>query len=728
MHANNSVLNSYEPADPGVVQSFYAKAETDLTGIRSGILIFLQDQRQKGELDAPIRNLNLLKLNAQAAGQDDIAASSAECERVLKEILDLQSAAPEQNARRALDLIAGVEASLLSAPLRDDDLLFSISGFLDESFERLTQGDQDEQVYEKPELETGFEIDEETLEIFRTEASELLENISTNLNALTEQPNSVDALWNIRRCAHTFKGAAGVIGLKEASELSHRVEDLLDQLAEKQHETGPSVIELLTAATDLLRSMTLGCGPAEKSTGLFAIYADFDRVIADSSNHHSNSNTDSPKHSPGSTTTDSRQCNVNTVKPPPAPIVRVALDRLDELLNLTRNLALNRSSLAKELISLSANSSPDVLENIGPLFETQRQLTNEIQDKILRIRMVRFGMLATRLNRAVHVTCQEEDKKAEVVIDNEDFEIDTQILDSLVEPLLHLLRNAVVHGIESPERRRLIGKPEKGQIWIEVGSSDDEIIVTVRDDGRGISISKLRDKAVASGVIDRAVATSMTDEEAFELMFLRGITTAENLSLNAGRGVGMSIVKESIGSIGGSITIATEPQRGTTFTIRIPLVLATEAFGPVEADEEFFSDVTGGDAKLDRAGLTVLIVDDSSSMRQLITRMIEKAGSSSIAATDGQNAVEILSDPENRPDIILTDLEMPNMDGYEFLEFLKGGDAFCDIPVVMITSRTGNEHRQKAFDLGAVDFLTKPFSEESLIETIGRFSDIKAKV
>src|SRR5207253_707941 len=119
-------------------------------------------------------------------------------------------------------------------------------------------------------------------------------------------------------------------------------------------------------------------------------------------------------------------------------------------------------------------------------------------EKLLRIRMVRFGMLATRLNRAVHVTCQEEDKKVELVIENENFEIDTQILDSLVEPLLHLLRNAVVHGVEAPERRRLIGKPEKGAIHIRIESDNDNVVLSVQDDGGGISASKLREKAILS--------------------------------------------------------------------------------------------------------------------------------------------------------------------------------------------------------------------------------------
>ena len=662
MHAINSVLDSYAPPEAGSLQSFYAKAEADLVGIRSGVLIFLQDCRAVSELDPPIRNLKFLTLNALAAGLDNVADLSVKCEHVLAEILNLQTETPEQNARRALDMIAEVEALLLKTSLEDDDHYFSISGFLDDSFKKLAQGIRDEQTEDEPESMAGFEIDEETLEIFRGEASELLENISENLNALATQPNDLDSLWNIRRCAHTFKGAAGIVGLDDASALAHRVEDLLDQLAENQREADASIIDLLTASTGQLRLLTLDCGQSDQSHELPAIYAEFDRVLADRV-------VDLPKHLPESHANDANENHVHTVKPPPAPIVRVALDRLDELLNLTRNLALNRSSFAKELIALASENPDVVLDKIGPLFDVQRHLTNEIQEKLLRIRMVRFGVLSTRLNRAVHVTCQEENKKAEVAIDNEDFEIDTQILDSLVEPLLHLLRNAVVHGIEHPERRRLIGKPEKGKIQIEVGSTDGEIILSVRDDGRGISITKLREKAVASGVIDRAAADGMTDDEAFDLMFMRGITTADNLSINAGRGVGMSIVKESIGSIGGAILIEAEPQRGTTFTIRIPLVLAAADFVPIESDDQFFSEASGLSTAMPKSDLTVLIVDDSSSMRQLITRMIEKAGGKCIPATDGMNAVELLCSAENRPDIILTDLEMPNMNGYEFLEF-----------------------------------------------------------
>ena len=716
MFADTLVQGKSAPVAGGELSAICA---ADLARIRSGILIFSQDRTYRGDLESAIRDLKLFISGARSGGSDYIAERSAECQRVLEGVLDLESDAHEKHLRRALDLIAEMEASMLRAPLRNDDP-FSISGFLDASFDRLTHGSDDETIHEEPEVDVGFEIDEETLEIFRAEAAELLENISLNLTALNDQPGDLDALWNIRRCAHTFKGAAGIVGMNEVSALAHRVEDLLDQLAKDEFEADAAIICLLTASTEHLRSMTFGCGTADESIIPAALYSEFDRILADNAGAIA-VNVDS-SHSRQTNTADVGHITVQTEKPAPAPIVRVALDRLDELLNLTRNLVLNRSALAKELSVLSAENTPMVLERVSHLFEAQRQLTDELQDKLLCIRMVKFGTLTTRLNRAVHVTCQEEDKKAELVISGEDFEIDTQILDSLVEPLLHLLRNAVVHGIEPPERRRLIGKPEKGQIRIEVGSVGDEIVLSVRDDGRGISISKLREKAVASGVIDGASADDMTEDEAFDLIFMRGITTADNLSINAGRGVGMSIVKESIGSIGGTISIAAEPQRGTTFTIKIPLVLAAAAFDMVEEDDHFLGDISTRQS----ADLTVLIVDDSSSMRQLITRMIEKSGCKCIPATDGMNAVEILSDPKNLPDIILTDLEMPNVNGYEFLEALKNDERLHDIPVVMITSRAGSEHKQKALDLGANDYIVKPFTAQDIERILDRFCRSRA--
>lgn len=700
--------------DPGHLLSFRTNAETDLAAIRSGLLIFLQDLRSTNDLEIPANGLQSLRTRAIAVGLDNIAALSSECEQILISIPDGGISFAQREVPRVLDLIAKMEAELLSFPLDDGDHDFCISGFLDDSFDRLTNGSDDEPLVEAPQTEEEFEIDEETLDIFRSEASELLESISLNLQTLNTEPNDLDALWNIRRCAHTFKGAAGVIGLKEASELAHRVEDLLDRLAENQEAATKSIVDLLTASTGYLNEMTLGCGNLKHSKILSAIYAEFDRVVSENPDDAVEDIVDDKALLSAAANSVTQELTASTVKPPPAPIVRVALDKLDDLLNLTQELAANRSTLAQDLAELSGNTEERSFEKIRRSFDAQRRLTNEIQEKLLHLRMVRFGMLTTRLNRAVHVTCQEENKKAELLIENENCEIDTQILDLLVEPLLHLLRNAVVHGIEPPERRRLVGKPEKGRIRISVESSIDDINISVEDDGRGISPTRLREKAVALGVMEAASINYLSDSETLDLIFLRGLTTADKLNLNAGRGVGMSIVRESIGSIGGSISIASESQKGTTFRINIPLAL--EAVDESE-DQLFYQDLSSEAVRYTN-NLHILVVDDSSSVRQMIKRMIEDEGWKCTTAIDGINAAEMLSVSESRPDMILTDLEMPNLDGYELLELLKNDDELCEIPVVMVTSRSGQAHREKALGLGAADFITKPFQAKTLIKII----------
>src|SRR5215207_9260522 len=175
-----------------------------------------------------------------------------------------------------------------------------------------------------------------------------------------------------------------------------------------------------------------------------------------------------------------------------------------------------------------------------------RFLIERVQERLGRLRNVEFGTIATRLQRTVRVTCDDEGKRAEIDIENGSLEVDTQVIDSLIEPLMHLLKNAIVHGIEGPDIRRMLGKPEVGRITISVKNEGPYVVLTVADDGRGIANQPLVEKAVSSGRIARHEAERMTAGEIRDLIFLPGLTTSENVSLNAGRGVGMSIVRESL--------------------------------------------------------------------------------------------------------------------------------------------------------------------------------------
>jgi chemosensory pili system protein ChpA (sensor histidine kinase/response regulator) len=515
----------------------------------------------------------------------------------------------------------------------------------------------------------------------------------------------------------------------------------------------------------------------------------------------------------------------------------------------------------RELLETAADNSAIhsdltlLKSNFEMLFDSQRRLIDEMQDKLLHLRMVSFDLLSVRLRRTVRVTCDEEEKLAELFIEGEHLEIDTQILDALVEPLLHLLRNAVAHGIELPETRRLVGKPETGKISLRVYSDGTHLVLNVTDDGRGISAAALKEKAVENSIISREASDAMTEDEAFSLIFLPGLTTAEKLSQVSGRGVGMNIVKAGIVRRQGTISIHSEAQKGTTFTVRLPLPLAITLALPVKSGEQIFAfplklikevtEIPAGNLRetvqigeasykvlflndllglptsmpaknsdipvllietsenfyalivdkilkpeeivIKRLGLplqnfaqllgaatlgngnvipvldlhylleqkiqnsklkaqsqtepknslpedqakiqnpkskiqNVLIVDDSPSVRHLTSKVIKNAGMNAVIAKDGLEALEILQNSPELPDVILTDVEMPRMDGYELLASVKKQELLREIPVIMITSRAGEKHRRKAFDLGVSEYLTKPFEDAKLIGTIKKLT------
>jgi chemosensory pili system protein ChpA (sensor histidine kinase/response regulator) len=963
--------------EPEVIQAFIEEAQSYLPTIRGGILVGLQsDGAIHGELETSLLKIHTIKGAALTIGLVELGKAAAEFENELAKITKEKQPLTNVNSRKLLDKISQIEALLLKERLKAEDFPIDFDTFIEEAFTNLhinsplkNAAIPDAELLEDfPAEETAeetaektfeiagdeFEIDEEMLEIFALEAEDLLRNISVNLAILVEQPTSREALLEIRRNAHTFKGSAGIVGLKKPSELAHRVEDLLDYMADHEIAGNEKILEILLASTDCLSALTSGENSGRLTKKIKHIYEQFDEILiplaastitapapqATTKEETKKSQLQSPKVVSDSeiATDDSNQKAQNQ---PPKSIVRVSLEKLDDLVKIVHGLVISRSVFEQRLIEFDrqieelhnttqrlqrstakletdfeadmlgnqdsrfkiqdsgfgiANyksgdnslSEFDTLEfdrytdfhqsmrelvetasdafaintaldglrgNLETLFDSQRRLIEEMQDKLLRIRMVKFGSLSARLSRTARVTCDEENKQAEFHIEGEGLEIDTQILDSLIEPLLHLLRNAIAHGIESPDTRRLLGKSEKGEITLRVANKGMHVILTISDDGRGISVSALKEKAVRNNLISREKAAAMTDAEAYELIFLPGLTTAEKLSQTAGRGVGMNIIKTAVERQQGAISIVSEPQKGTTFTLRLPMALAVTRALLVKAGEQTFAfplglvkqitEISGDNiekAKLEkhlqfgsnkytllhlnellgiashksnrenvrvlllnvsdapcalliddiikpeeivikRLGsplqnmpeligaailgdgqiapvldlfyllnrkaqsskfkaqsqqkaqnsfqkdqsviqnpkskiLNVLIADDSPSVRHLTSNIIKNAGFQAIVAKDGLEALEILQSSKDLPDIILTDVEMPRMDGYELLSSLKRSPELQSIPVVMITSRASDKHRQKAFELGASEYLTKPFDDSILLEKI----------
>lgn len=621
------------------VQSFLEKAQDSLAGIRGGLLLFAQGKASASELMPSCAKLARFQFDAESVGLANVGRIASEAAYSIEHL----SKAPGEAkllVNQILDLLAELEAELLQSPLSSDDLLEDIDNLVEASFANLAD-DGEEEIAEE-----AFEIDDETLEIFRDEAESVLASINVNLDKLRVKPDDSNALWEIRRGAHTLKGAAGIVGLTRASEIAHELEDRLDKIVSAGAPANEKLIESIYRAAVCLDETTRG-----KTDG------DTAEVIEPA---------------------EAFETPVPAIHRPPTPVVRVSLDRLDALLRLSNEM----------LAGLDVARAEFPLE----LLAAQFRLAQEIKQGLQQIRMVRFGVLEMRLNRAVHVTCLDENKKAEVVIETPDVEIDTLVIDALIEPLLHLLKNAVVHGIESPETRRLLGKPEKGRIRVNIGVEANDVVLSIKDDGCGISTARLIEKAIASGIIDEDRAARLSDSETNNLIFERGLTTAKTLNMNAGRGVGMSIVKDSVESRGGSVSITSEPQQGTCFMLRFPIV-------PVDKND----------------GVpVVLVVDDSDSIRRLTVKLVEEAGLRPISAVNGADALELLLSGKWEPNLILSDVEMPVMDGWALLEYVKTDENLGHVPVVMITSLDADVHKQRAFELGAADYLVKPFAIEDL--------------
>ncbi len=910
--------------DPKLFPAFINEAMTLLPDIRGAILVYSQHGNSEADLDTPLRHVHSISNAASMLGLTEISEIVQCIEAEISLLLLSEDLPSDEGVRSALDLLAKFEATLLKISLDDENFSLNIDDFVDESFDLLQVRAA---AKSNADAETddlfGFDIDDELLDIFAMEAEGLLKNMETSLALLANNPNDRDSLWEIRRNAHTFKGAAGIVGLKQPSELAHRVEDMLDRLVESKSAANDRIFEILLTATDCLKSLTSGENSTQLIKRISQLYFDFDEVVMWIDDPSLAAAAEPVLSSPAAVkqpaasifkydAPEGLSFESRETKPlQPRSIVRVSLSRLDDLVRIVRDMIVSRSAFEQRLTdferqidelhnatrrlqstsskleidfeasmlgsdhpslmsgamlnrqtgfdelefdqytefhestrelaettsdTFAINTALDVLRgNFESLFDQQRRLVEEMQEKLMRIRMVEFGTLATRLQRAVRVTCEDEDKKAQVYIENENLEIDTQILDSLIEPLMHLLKNAVVHGIEPPDTRRLLGKPEIGRIELSIVNEETHIVLTVRDDGRGITTSALKDKAVSMGLIDSSEVEILNDDETLNLIFLPGLTTAGKLNLSAGRGVGMSIVKESIEAKKGTIAIESTPQKGTLFTIRMPLTLAVTNVLLVKAGRQTYAlplkqvkhigeiqeenvktdgtteylEIAGSrftlerleeylglpaDPNADRSRLNsviieaadrtyalavddilkseevvikslgrpleslkgilgaailgsgelvtildlpmllknrikrentetpfeiiVMVVDDSPSVRHMTSKMIENAGWKVTTAKDGVDALEQLKAARVLPSIILTDIEMPRMDGYELAASLQRSEQFNSIPVVVITSRSADKHREKASDSGVAEYLTKPFDDKELINTI----------
>ncbi|WP_257451164.1 chemotaxis protein CheA [Archangium lipolyticum] len=412
---------------------------------------------------------------------------------------------------------------------------------------------------------------EQLLATFAEESGELLTEMEQQLLALETHPDE-EGLMAIFRGAHTVKGAAGALGFSAMADVAHVVEDVLEVVQERRLPVSDEQVSLLLESVDQLREMLQGAlvgreGPLEGHESLL------ERLRACSAALRQQAR---PSVSPAGPVEEAGVEESHTGGRR-GRTLRVDLEKLDRIATLTGELAIARTRLAQVLSTGTVEEALEVHREADRLHE-------ELREEVMRVRMVPVGPLFRQHLRTVRDLARTERKWARLALKGEDVEVDTALVDGLREPLLHLVRNAVDHGLETPDERRAAGKEACGTLVLRAFHEPGSLVVELSDDGRGLRYDRLREKARGLGLEPER----MTVEELEELVFLPGLSTADAVTEVSGRGVGMDVVRRSVEMLRGMVTLRSEEGRGTTVTLRVPLTLATIQGFSVGVGEETY--------------------------------------------------------------------------------------------------------------------------------------------
>ena len=412
---------------------------------------------------------------------------------------------------------------------------------------------------------------------FLAEADEGLNLVEQSLLAMESNPSDPELLPNIFRVAHTLKGNATSLGFKDLAGFAHVVEDLLDVLRQQQAMPGPELVSLLLKAVDELRAMVtaFASGAQELSESQRELRKRIARDVQQRSKR-----VVAPTVAAGESSVAPKAAD--TLPGGVPRTLRADVDRLDHILNLTGEIVTAQNRLRRMIEKLDIEDGHALLE----MHREAERLYMELQGEVTRIRLVPVGPVFRQFARQVRDLAKGRGKVARLEVAGADVEVDTTVLEHLKDPLLHLVRNAVDHGLEVPAVREKQGKGPCGVIRLSAAHSGSNVIVKLEDDGAGFNRSKILEKAKRMGLL--ADGSKVRDQQLYELVFQAGFSTAEAVTELSGRGVGLDVVRRNIDALRGTVEIASEEGKGTTITIRLPLTLTIiEGFSVTVADETF---------------------------------------------------------------------------------------------------------------------------------------------
>jgi two-component system, chemotaxis family, sensor kinase CheA len=416
-------------------------------------------------------------------------------------------------------------------------------------------------------MDDEFDIDREAvLQTFLTESEEGLHKMEEALIALENLPEDEELLQTIYRNAHTLKGNSAFLGFTGLTEFAHVLEDILERLTNRQIPITRELITLLLQSRDaLLQMLPAAASGIEKvdpaHSALLEQLASRAPTIEKQEREGSLSlhTTELPiKRGKG----QSKDLNDRT------KTLRVDVDKLDRMLNLIGEISIARGRYRQIVAELGGKIGEDLLET----YWEADSLYLELQEEIMKIRMVPVGPTFRQYIRTARDVATAHGKIARLVIEGGDVEVDTRVIEHLKDPITHMIRNALDHGIESPEERKRIGKDPCGQITLRAYHVSGSIVIELIDDGAGVNRKRIEERALLRGIIEEA--EKLTDQEIYRLIFEPGFSTAETVTDLSGRGVGMDIVRRNIETLRGSVSVESRSGEGTTITIRLPLTLA----------------------------------------------------------------------------------------------------------------------------------------------------------
>ena len=408
---------------------------------------------------------------------------------------------------------------------------------------------------------------DDLLSEFIAETRETLEALSGEIIAWEADPSDRARLDSIFRFVHTVKGSCGFLELPRFERLSHAAEDVLSELRTGTREADPVLVSAVLSVIDRIAELTEALDSGD-------VIPDADDALLIAALSREAVAAGPSPQAPSVATPGNRA---------PARSIRVPLELLDRIMSGVSDMVLARNELSRRLREIDAEAE------VGSAFERLSTCVAEMRDAITRTRMQRIEKLFSALPRTVRDTASELGKTVDLEIDGGDVELDREMIELIRDPLTHMIRNSIDHGLEAPDDRRRAGKPVAGRLSVTARQSGNQIVIEIADDGRGIDEARVVAKAIASGVLTPEAADALPPAARAQLIFAPGVSTADQVTAISGRGVGMDVVKSNIERIGGTIELDNRPRHGLRTVIRVPLTLTIIASLTVSAGGQSFA-------------------------------------------------------------------------------------------------------------------------------------------